>query len=61
MFLHFEKRRSGVGEKERENFKLVFIDNQRDDLRSSSTTPLPGDTASGHSLGGEVCKSSQQG
>ena len=36
-------------EREREREREKFIDNQIDDLRSVSTTPLVGDTAAGHS------------
>ena len=36
-------------EREREKEREKFVDNQIDDLRSVSTTPLQGDTAAGHS------------
>jgi hypothetical protein len=47
-------RRERARARERERQK--FIDNQIDDCRSVSTTPLQGDTAAGHSwpsIGGE--------
>ena len=50
-----EGREGGKGE-EREREREKFIDNQIDDCRSVSTTPLQGDTAAGHSwpsIGGE--------
>jgi hypothetical protein len=36
--------------REREREREMFIDNQIDDWRSVSTTPLQGDTAKGHTL-----------
>ena len=55
------REREGEGGRERGREK--FIDNQIDDWRSVSTTPLQGDTAAGHlwpSIGGEYYPHSVQ-
>jgi hypothetical protein len=44
-----ERERDREKEREREREREKFIDNQIDDRRSESTTPLQGDTAAGHS------------
>jgi hypothetical protein len=44
-----ERARARERAREREREREKFIDNQIDDWRSVSTTPLQGDTAAGHS------------
>ena len=44
-----DEREAEMREREREREREKFIDNQIDDWRSVSTTPLQGDTAAGHS------------
>ena len=54
--LEMRRQRACARERERESERGKFIDNQIDDWRSVSTTPLQGDTAAGHSwpsIGGE--------
>jgi hypothetical protein len=46
---HTQGRTESGREREREKEREKFVDNQIDDLRSVSTTPLQGDTAAGHS------------